>query len=357
MVSVRLRADGRYEARPMFQGRRLSIYGRSEEEVRAKLAEFERQCALNQPPPPGLTLQQACERWIATEQRRWKPRTLADYERLLTRWVYPTIGGVRLSKLSADLLQRTIDRVPGRQASQVYRVLHRCLGMLTRWGFLPQNLCDRVSPPIYRPNRVELPSQEELVRLFKYCMTSEDDYAPLLAFALLTGARAGELLSLKWSDVDLSRGLVEIRRSGQWIRGEWKESLPKTAAGRRTIAIGRLGVQILERQREVVARRQRSAGSKWQEHDLVFPGASGKPLTSDRVSAAMRRLCRQAGVRRMHFHALRHGCASLLLSLGVPLPVASKRLGHANTGITSRIYAHAIAHDQLASEAIERALC
>jgi len=356
MVQVRKRADGRYEARVQRDGRRYSIYGRTEAEVLAKLAELERRLALDQPPPVNLTVRQLCERWFETEQRRWKPRTAHDYRRLLERFVYPSLGRVRLARLGPDRLQRFFDSIPGRAGSQVFRVLHRAFQVAVRWGWLPSNPADRVVPPTYRSTRPDLPGAQALARLFQHCLASDDPYAPMVGLALLSGARLGELLALRWDDVDLDAGVIHIRRAGQWIAGEWVEAPPKTMAGRRAVPIGPLGVRLLKRQRAVVAERRLQAGQDWQEMGLVFPNTHGKPLQGSVVLDALRRLCQQAGVPRLTCHGLRHAAASLALSVGVPLPDVSRRLGHANVDITAKTYSHAISDGRTVALAIEQAL-
>jgi integrase len=357
MAKVRQRKNGLYEARLQRDGRRFSVYGRTETEVRQKLAELERQLAIGQLPPlGGLTLQQLCERWLETERKRWKPRTLHDYQRLLERFVYPAIGSVRLSKLTPDRLQRLFDAVPGRAASQTYRVLHRCFAVAIRWGYLAENPCNRVVSPPYQPPAVELPDADALAKLFWHCLESGDDYANMVGLALLTGLRLGEITALRWDDVDLEAGRLSVVRAGQWIAGQWVETEPKSKAGRRVVFVGELGIRLLKRQKAVVARRKLQAGPAWQEHGLVFPRTDGRPLSPDRVSAAMRRLCKAAGIPRLHFHGLRHGAASLALLAGIPLPDVSQRLGHADVAITARTYSHAISDGRRVAEAIERVL-
>jgi integrase len=357
MASIRRRKNGLYEARLQRDGRRFSIYGRTETEARQKLAELERKLAIDQPPPPGkLTVQELCERWLETERKRWKPRTLHDYQRLLERFVYPAIGSVRLAKLTPDRLQRFFDAIPGRAASQTFRVLHRCLSVSTRWGYLAANPCDRVVPPTYQAPPVELPDADALAKLFRHCLESDDDYAPLIGLTLLTGLRLGEILALRWDDVDIEAGRLSVVRAGQWIHGEWVETAPKTRSGRRVVPIGELGIRLLRRQKAVVAKRKLQAGPAWQEYRLVFPATDGRPLSPDRVSAAMRRLCKAAGVPKLTFHQLRHSSASLSLLAGVALPDLSRRLGHADVSITTRIYAHAIGDGRKVAEAIERVL-
>jgi integrase len=357
MAKVRQRKNGLYEARLQRDGRRFSVYGRTETEVRQKLAELERKLAIDQPPPPGkLTVQELCERWLATERKRWKPKTYYDYRYHLQRHVYPQLGRVQLAKLSADRLQRFFDSLSGRTASLVFRIMHRCFSVAVRWGVIAANPCHRVVAPSYQQPPVELPDADTLGRLFAYCLDSDDPGAGLVGLSLLTGLRRGEITSLRWSDIDLDTGRIDVVRSGQWIAGQWIETEPKTRSGRRTIYVGEQGIRLLRRQKALVARLKLAAGPDWQEHGLVFPGPNGQPLSPGQVGAAVKRLCKAAGIPPLKHHSLRHASASLALLAGVPLADVSKRLGHSDPSITSRVYSHAILDGRRVAETIERVL-
>jgi integrase len=357
MATIRQRKNGLYEARLQQNGRRFSVYGRTEREVRQKLAELERKLAIDQPPPVGkLTVQQLCERWLQTERKRWKPKTYYDYRRNLERYVYPVLGRVQLAKLSADRLQRFFDSLSGRSASLVFRIMHRCFVVGVRWGYLAANPCDRVVPPSYQPPPVELPDADAMARLFRHCLESDDPGAGLVGLSLLTGLRRGEITALRWSDVDLVTGRIDVVRSGQWIAGRWVETEPKTRSGRRTISVAEQGIRLLRRQKAVVAQLKLQAGPNWQEHGLVFPRADGRPLTPSQVSAAVKRLCKAAGVPPLRHHSLRHAAASLALLAGVPLTEVSRQLGHANVLVTARIYCHCLSDGKRVTQAIERVL-
>ena len=357
MATVRRRQSGLFEARLQRDGRRYSVYGRTETEVRQKLAELERKLAIDQAPPPGkLTVQELCERWLATERKRWKPKTYYDYRWNLERYVYPNIGRVQLTKLSADRLQRFFDSLSGRTASRVFRIMHRCFVVGIRWGYLAANPCDRVIPPSYQQPAIELPDTGALGRLFAYCLDSDDPGAGLVGLSLLTGLRRGEITALRWSDIDLASGRIDIVRSGQWIAGQWIETQPKTRSGRRTIYVGEQGIRLLRRQKALVAQLKLQAGPAWQEHGLVFPGPNGQPLSPSRVAAAVQRLCKASGVPPLRHHSLRHASASLALLAGVPLTEVSRQLGHANVSITARVYSHCLSDGRRVTEAIERVL-
>jgi integrase len=357
MASIRRRKNGLYEARLQRDGRRYSVYGRTETEVRQKLAELERKLAIDQPPPVGrMTVQELCERWLETERKRWKPKTYDDYRWHLEHHVYPVLGRVQLAKLTPDRLQRFFDSLSGRSASLVFRIMHRCFSVGVRWGYLAANPCDRIVAPTYQQPAIELPDADALARLFWHCLDSDDPYAGLVGLSLLTGLRRGEITALRWSDIDLATGRIDVVRSGQWIAGRWVETEPKTRSGRRTIYVGEQGIRLLRRQKALVAQLKLQAGPSWQERLLVLPRADGRPLTPSQVSAAVKRLCKAAGVPPLRHHSLRHASASLALLAGVPLPEVSRQLGHANVSITARIYSHCLSDGRRVAEAIERVL-
>lgn len=357
MATVRRRPDGRYEIRGMVEGRRYSVYGHTEDEARSKWRQLEAQLALGRPLPVNCTVRELCERWLASGQSQWKPRTYENYRKLLEQWIYPAIGSLRLSRLAPDRLERLFRTIPGKRvAHQAYRALHRCFEIGVRWGYLAENVLDRITPPTYQAPRVELPDREALTRLFQTCLISDDPFAPLVAFLLISGLRLGEALALEWDDVDLDEGVVHVRRSGQWIGGQWVTTQPKTRAGQRSVALGPIGRQLLRRQRAVVARRRLAAGEKWAGGRLVFPNTTGGPLQGSTVCQALARLCDQAGVPRLSPHQCRHGAASLMLAARAPISEVARRLGHASPMITLSIYAHAVEDQREIAHAVERLL-
>ena len=194
-----------------------------------------------------------------------------------------------------------------------------------------------------------------------------DDFGPLFEVVAATGTRRGEVLGLRWSDVDLERGRLVVRQ--QVVQIDGSESLcaycggihrgavfgkPKTASGEDRIVDldgGVIGVLIAHRLRQDIARGE--WGDAYSDHGLVFAREDGTPIAPERVTKRFAQLVTAAGLRPIRLHDLRHGQASLMLAAGVPMAVVSKRLGHSTITLTSDTYSHLL--EGVGRDAAERA--
>jgi len=153
--------------------------------------------------------------------------------------------------------------------------------------------------------------------------------------------RQGEILGLQWKDIDWDRMTIHIRRQLRSVYGGGLEFCPpKSRAGIRKIKVGAQVIGVLEEQKLRVAKMAFDNTEKWQDHDLIFPGKTGKPLAHSYITTLLQKLLSDAGLPKIRFHDLRHTAASLMLNNGVPVLVVSKRLGHAKPSITLDVYGH-----------------
>lgn len=189
-------------------------------------------------------------------------------------------------------------------------------------------------------------SREEASRLIAAAEGTRDE--ALIALALRTGMRQGELAALRWEDLDLSEeGVVTVRRSAD-TRTQTRVSTTKTGEERR-IGIGARTVATLKahRQRQL---EERMAASSWEDSGLVFPNTKGKVRRRDSVMPSLRRLLAEAGLpAEVRYHDLRHTAATLAIKQGIPIPTVSKMLGHSDPAMTLRRYAHVL--DDMRQEA------
>jgi integrase len=219
-------------------------------------------------------------------------------------------------------------------------VLHGALGQAERWGYVPRNVATLVETP--RAPRYEIaPLNEEQSRAFLLAAKSERLEA-LFVVALTTGMRQGELLGLRWRDVELAEGSLQVRSTLERDDGGvYRFVEPKTARSRRRVTLTATAVTALRAHRAAQLKERIALGSAWDDLDLVFPNEVGRPLDPTNVTErAFRRTLRRAGLPRIRFHDLRHTAATLMLARNVHPKVASEMLGHAQVAITLDLYSH-----------------
>jgi integrase len=185
----------------------------------------------------------------------------------------------------------------------------------------------------------------------------DDRLGNLFAIALHTGLRQGELLGLRWPDVDLAGGSLRVRKAIQKHGGAWHFVDPKSESSRRTVRLSPAAIAVLADQKQRVGAMRRALGAAWQEWGLVFPSQVGTPLDGANVTKHLQRKLQEANLPVVTFHALRHTCATLLLEQGIPARVVMDQLGHSQISLTLNTYSHVRPAMQTeAADALQRAL-
>lgn len=222
-----------------------------------------------------------------------------------------------------------------------HNVCRQALQDAVDWGLIPTNPALWVKPPRVPRPAVHPPTPDEARRLFQ--VADAHPWRALWYVLALTGCRRGEALGLQWPDVDWDHRTLTIQRTlvGKASRRYTRE--PKTASGRRVVAVSRFLLDCLRehRHRQLVMRV--SAGSAWQDTGFVFTTRSGRPLDGDNVRREFKKLLAAAALPPdMRIHDLRHAMATTWLARGVPAKVVSERLGHASIAITLQLYGHVL---------------
>lgn len=338
--SIHRRSDGRWVAVVDVgwqngKRRRKYVYGRTRREVADKLVQLHRdQDEGRVLVDARTTVAQFFTSWLQIVRPTLRPRTWTRYEQLVRRYVVARLGRVRLSKLEPQHLQALYAELLAAEEPlspttvlQLHRIIHRALGQAVRWGVAPRNVAALVDPP--RKERYELAALtvEEAQRLL--AAARDDRLEALYVLALTSGMRQGELLGLRWQDVDLPAGSVSVVRQ------------LKTETSRRPVLLTRKGVAALRRHRAAQDAERRQAGTAWDDHDLVFSNTVGRPINPrNLLRRSFYPLLARAGLRRIRFHDLRHTTATLLLREGVHPKIVSELLGHSQIGITLNLYSH-----------------
>ncbi|MFL6238638.1 MAG: site-specific integrase [Actinomycetes bacterium] len=197
-------------------------------------------------------------------------------------------------------------------------------------------MTDLVDPPRARRHAFRTLNPEEAKRLIEG--VRDDRLGALVAVAMMTGMREGELLALRWRDVDLKRGTVQVRGSRQHD-GTIRET--KTAGSRRLVLLPRVACEALGRHRASQASERLRLGPEWEDNDLVFANKVGRTLSAQNLlQRYFYPTLERLELPRIRFHDLRHTAATLLLAEGVHPKIVSEMLGHTEVGITLDLYSH-----------------
>jgi integrase len=286
--------------------------------------------------------------WLAHVRGRVRTKTYEGYEALIRRYALPAIGDIPLvattpldlQHLYSSLLSDTEHPISAGTVLNLHLVLTQAFGQAVRWGVLGSNPAAGAQPP--RPRRAELAVVDAALaaRILK-AIAGHPLELPC-AIAVATGMRRGEILGLRWADLDTEFKVAHIKRSLQATRGGLVLESPKTPRSRRAVELPQFLVPHLQRQREDQARRREVLGAAWNESDHLVDSGDGSPLHPDALSGGWRRFLKKAGLPHVRFHDLRHAHATLMLLQGVHPKVVSERLGHASVGITLDTYSHVL---------------
>jgi len=326
---------------------------RAEAEAECIKILHERNSGLHQA-PNKITVAEYLKHWLAAyAEPNTAPRTYERYAALVRRNLIPALGRHNLMRLrpthiqsyyAAALKSGRADGRGGLSAQTVvhlHRVFREALQQAVKWQILPRNPADAVTPP--RPVRREMRvlDPKEIARLMDTC--DDDDLRTLIFVALSTGLREGELLALRWSDVDLKEGHLQVTRTLHYLTNKGLQfGEPKTRRSRRRVALSKETARVLAMHRTRQLERRLLLGSAYADNDLIFATEVGEPVKPYSISPRFKRVVRKAKLGQMRFHDLRHTSASLLLAAGIHPKVVSERLGHSTVNLTLDTYSHVL---------------
>ena len=316
------------------------------------------------PAPANLTVARFLREWLDRFlPGTVSPRTEHIYRNAVERYLVPTVGPIKLSRLSpADVSGMLSTLEAAGYAPETRRieraVLRRALRRAEQEGILSRNvaaIADGVKIP-HREGRTLTPEQ---AKIFLEAVAG-DRLEAAYVVALALGLRRGELLELSWEDVELDGPMPLVRIRRQLLQHGGQAVLLaklKTAGSRRTLHLSLPVVDHLRAHRTRQVQEERT-GRIWRNSaHLVFTSTIGTPLDPEAFGRTVPRICKRAGLGHWSIHELRHSCASLLLAMGVPLEVVSDTLGHATIRVTMDVYGHLLAPARMhAAEAMSRAL-
>jgi integrase len=299
---------------------------------RAELAQGEWQN-----PNASLPFRVLSDEWWEAISPLWRLNTRVIYRVMLRNHLIPALGSLDARSIDSSVLQRLIGQkiksgLSGRYVREIIQLAKGILGYGHKHGHLKHPLVFHLDLPKINNKEVD-PYTPEEVRLL---LDAAGQWRPLIAFAVWTGCRQGEILAARWQHLDLGKGTYKVVHN---LNRDLELAPPKNGEVGE-VWISPILQEELAQQRAQLAQWQLSANS-WEDHDLIFPReASGIPLRYTTLNSAYRRICSEAGVAYRSFHSLRHTCASLLLAQGESIKLVQKQLRHRDVKVTLSTYAH-----------------
>ena len=344
------RKDGRYVGAfyaPTTAGtyKRVYVYGKTWEQARDRLVEEQSKVVRGIPvADESWRLGPYLDYWlenIVKPTRR--DATYALYETIVRLYLKPGLGHHRLRQLSVRTVQaflnaKIAEGQSNRNVHMMRQVLSAALTRASREELLSRNVARLAELPAWEPGEVRPWSADEAMAFLRAARS--DPLYPAFVLLILYGMRRGEVLGLRWQDIDLDAGKFRIRQQIQRIHGSLRTGPVKTRAGNRDLPIPELARQALLMRQERQAADRAAFGRAWQDLGLVFTTRSGLPIEPRNLVRSFRRICDHHKIRLIKVHHLRHTTASLLKKLRVPPRDAQMILGHAHISTTMQIYTH-----------------
>ena len=293
---------------------------------------------------PQRKLKDYLEDWIENvHKNNIRISTYVKYKKLIG-YIVADLGEVWLQKLTPEQVQRFYakkrkDGLSSKTIHEIHGVLHLALKNAVRWNYVSRNVCDLVDSPRVVSREGTPLTLEQAKRLLEGIRGHRLEV--VLMMAVITGMRKGEILALRWSDIDFERRVLRVLHTVDYIPPYgYVENDPKTRAGKRTIDLPDFFMGTLKQHRLKQEERRLKVGSAWENRDLVFPDLTGGYLNPIHVLRMFKKILEQAGLPHMHFHDLRHSAATILISMGINPKVIQELLGHSDISITLGIYGH-----------------
>ncbi|WP_018130970.1 site-specific integrase [Effusibacillus pohliae] len=287
------------------------------------------------------------DKWLDDKKSRVRLRTYEIYERTIRLHVKPHLGHIELGKLKPQHLREFYAKLQSgdkplsnRYVSQIHTMIHDALETAVSWEYLPRNVADMVKAPKPEQKKFSVWTLEEVQRFLE--VARHDRFYIAYLLAITTGMRQGEILALRWSDIDLPNGRLFVQRTTTQVRGTIEFGDPKSDSGKRMIALPHEVIGDLLKHKKDQDREKELMGDAYRDQDLVVARKNGDVVAQSLLREHFTKLIQKADLPYIRFHDLRHTHASLLLQQGVHPKIVSERLGHSKISITLDTYSHVL---------------
>ncbi|MFG3363360.1 tyrosine-type recombinase/integrase [Streptomyces sp. NPDC090032] len=353
--TITKRKDGRYQAavyvlQPDGTRARKFAYGQTWQECDTKRRELLAKVASGVPvPTKSARLADWLPYWLENVIKpRRKRTTYAKYEVHVRLYLVPMLGTKQLESLSVADVRRFLNRMEreatAATAKESHKVLRSALSAACREELITRNVVSLVEPPQVESRDLSPWSLDETLDFLTAARKDPLYAAFMLAIAL--GFRRGEIVGLRWQDVDLEKRVIRVRKQRQRVGGEAYDDDPKGRRRKQSLPLPAICVAPLRWQRLRQAAVRERAGAGWVESDYVFTTRTGRPIEPRNVYRSFTRVAASAGLRVIRLHDARHGTATLLTAAGVAPRVVMEILGHSQIAVTMNVYTHVVQDTQ-----------
>ena len=359
--SIRKRKDGTWEARVTIgisadgKQQRKSLYGKTRQEVSAKMTDLlnnlQKGIITN---PTEMTLAEWLDYYMSEYKKRYvKPTTYINYTVKVKNHIKPAIGHYKLKALRQDIIQKFVNSLSDKGLApstviDVYKLLSNALETAVDDGLIVRNTANRVKLPKTTKPQINVLTQEQQNAFVEQAKVTY--MGVVYIFDLCTGMRLGELLGLKWQDIDFEQNQLHIRRILRKVKDpdnadeHWhlEFGTPKTPSSDRIIPLNETAIKVLADVWEQQEKNKEKASTAYEDNDLVFATQLGRPLDPTNMRRTCYSICEKIGVSNFHPHCLRHTFTTRGAENNVDVRVMQKFLGHATIKETADTYTHVL---------------
>lgn len=342
---------------------RKEFTGKTQKEVKEKLEEYKRKMSLGILNQENITLENWCHTWLFTYKiKQVKPGTFLAYESIYRNYIENTeIGRIKLGDLKTPHIQKyynnllEVNKITTKTLKRINRLISSCLTDAEKQGYILKNWCNSIIlPKVEEKKEIVILTKEEQSKFTE--ALKGHNLELLFLMALGTGMRKGELLALKWSDIDFKNSEVSVSRTLQRIRtyenGEWKkntllEQSTKTKTSTRVIPIPQNLMLKIKEYKKKQNEKILFMGSEYHNNNYIFCNELGDPLCESTPWKALKTLLKKLDMKPIEFHALRHTYATRLFEAGVQPKTVQHLMGHSSIKMTLDIYTHVMPKEKI----------
>lgn len=294
--------------------------------------------------PTSTTLKEFFGYWLEQSKIKLSPTTVYSYEVIINNHIIPIMGNIKLTDLKPIIINEyynnKLESLSGRTVLHHHRMLRKALQDAVNWQIIRDNPCDSVEPPKAKKYRPDVYDKEDIKKLI--IAISGHELEAHISLALFLGLRRGELLALKWSDINYEHSTITIQRNLVIANSKLLLKEPKTEDSTRTIVLTPEILEILRKHKINQKEQKLKFGKYYTDSNFIFTKENGENINPGSFSHTFADFLKKNNLRHIRLHDLRHTNATLMLMSNVPAKIASARLGHSNISTTLDIYSHVL---------------